>query len=533
MSILAQWLERINEWLAVVLAIGLAIALLYSFVGRRLVKRTRQASWRGAWGWERVMAALIAIVFLITYGFLIRTEKPIGAIGRLVVPLPLWLILIAVQWKTRYYRGRRSPRTAFLHVLVISLGWWFGGLLGLLLFALPLIFIFYVYLYQAAMVSAPTSDPENAREKRQRALILRAYAWDLQAPLYAVADHSGRRVEKRIPASPFGSLATFLGIPGLLWTRSHQVAGVISGIDFRRVDGPGVIFLRKFERPFQVVDLRNQLRVSTLDVTSQDGISYKAILFMGFCLDREDWSEDLYKQLKQMTPSLEEAKNVKRDGLVYPFSPQRVRAALSKTGVRLGSPEKTVLHWDEWVVSQVEEIARQELSRYPINMFWQIEGGVTSALEMISRSIKEQVELPLRAAGVNLFAARIVNFRFSAQAEKQVDSISQQQIELWKAFWERRREEALAQAKADADRVQQEAWAYAQSLLLTSIAEGFEQVKKLHPDLPPSAIALLFLSAIQDYTTRYRKGEENGVQSTPMPFGWRRPVSREESNQER
>lgn len=533
MSLLAQWLEQVNAWLAIALSIGLALALLYSFVSRFLGKSTSQADRQGAGGATRSFIALIAITFLLTYGFLLRTGKPIATTVRIVIPFPLWLIPLAVLWQTRRYSGRRSPRTAFLHVLVISLGWWLGGLLGWFAFSLPLLFIFYFYLDQAAMVVVPASDPENAGERRQRAQILRAYAWDFQTPMYVVADHSGRKVEKRIPASPFGPLATALGIPGLLWTRSHQVAAVISGIDFRRVDGPGVIFLRKFERPFQVVDLRNQLRVSVLDVASQDGIPYKAILFLGFCLDREDWPEDLHTQLKTMTPLLENAKNVKRDGLVYPFSPPRVQAVLSKTGVKLSGAGQTTLHWDEWVVSQVEEIARQELNRYPINAFWQGEGGVTSALEQISRRIKEQAELPLRAAGVNLFAARIVNFRFSEQAEKQVDGISQQQIELWKAFWERRREETLAQAKADAERMQQEAWAYAQSLLLTSIAEGFEQVKKSHPDLPSSAIALLFLSAVQDYITRYQTGEESGLQNMTVPFGRRRPAGHEEAEKER
>lgn len=533
MSTLSQWLERIDEWIAVALSIGLVIVLLFSFAGYGLADIKRRSSQRGKANLMRLVAAIILLTFLITYWLLLRAGKPVSTIIRLVVPLPLWFLPLAVWLKTRRYNGRRSPRTAFLHVLVISLGWWFGGLLGLLSFSLPLIFIFYFYLHQAAMIIVPASDPENASERTRRALILRAYAWDLQSPMYVVADHNGRKVEKRIPASPFSPLATSFGIPGLLWTQSHQVAGIATGIDFRRVDGPGVIFLKKFERPFQVVDLRNQLRVSTLDVTSQDGISYKAILFLGFCLDREDWPDALYQQVRQIEPLLDGAQTTRRNGFTYPFSPRRIQAALSKTGVKVSGTEKVILYWDEWVISQVEEIARQELNRYPINAFWQIEGGVTSALEMISRRIKEQAELPLRAVGVNLFAARIVNFRFSAQAEKQIDGISQQQIELWKAFWERRREETLAQAKADADRMQQEAWAYAQSLLLTSIAEGFEQVKKLHPDLPPSAIALLFLSAVQDYITRYRVEGESDAQNVPMAFGRYKSASREPKDKER
>jgi hypothetical protein len=133
---------------------------------------------------------------------------------------------------------------------------------------------------------------------------------------------------------------------------------------------------------------------------------------------------------------------------------------------------------------------------------------------------------------VHLLTARVVNFRFSDQTEKEIDSISQQQIESWKSVWERKREELLARSEAEAARMQQEAWAYAQSLLLTSIAEGFERVKQLHPDLPSSAIALLFLSAIQDYLTRYQPGEERNLQNLSAALGRRKQTGHSDAGVE-
>jgi len=529
MNILERWLGHINPWLAIALTPALLV------IGIVLDIRAKRRAGRQL-ALADVLAYLafgpIAILFAAGFWAAAQTETLSRAMANGVI-LMLWLILWSVPpagiyLLTRRHSGRRGLHTALWHVFILFLGWLLGRSWGLLLFSLPLLGIFYFYLHQAALVTLPASQPEDREENRLRARILRFYAWGMQSAMYVVADHAGRKVERRIA----GPIARGFGAPGLLWMRSHQVAGITSGVEFRRVDGPGVVYLNRLERPFQIVDLRNQLRVSTLDVTSQDGISYKAILFMAFRLDREEWSDPLYQAICKENPLLERARRPARRNSTYPYSPLRVQAVLSRTGIKTHGGEQTTLHWDEWVVSQVEEVARQELHRHPINYFWQTAGGVTQALEDIAHAITNQAGQRLRPAGVHLLTARVVNFRFSDQTEKEIDSISQQQIESWKSVWERKREELLARSEAEAARMQQEAWAYAQSLLLTSIAEGFERVKQLHPDLPSSAIALLFLSAIQDYLTRYQPGEERNLQNLSAALGRRKQTGHSDAGVE-
>lgn len=532
MGMVEQWLARANQWLEVALLVVLFLGAVYLWVVRAIIAAIREHG--GRKGVRRILTGLAGVLLLVS-GFLLarwilmRLPEPWTTLFQVLC----WLLLVgglplAVYYLTRRHSRQRGFRTALFHVLVLALGWGLGRALGLLLFSFPLLFIFYFYLYHMALVVVPASRPEDKAEKRQRVRTLLSYAWGMQSPMYVVADHAGRRVERRIS----GPIARGFGAPGLLWMRSYQVAGITIGVEFRRVDGPGLVFLNKLERPFQIVDLRNQLRVSRLEVTSKDGIRYTAILFMAFRLDREVWEPELYNQIRKENPFLERARRPDCLDATYPFSSLRVQAVLSKTGLKTREGEQAPLYWDEWVVSQVEEIARQELHQYPIGGFWQGEGGVTGALEAISQTITRRAALLLRPAGVHVLTARVVNFRFSENAEKEIDLISQQQIESWQAAWERKREEALAQAEAEADRLQQEAWAYAQSLLLTSIAEGFEQVKKLHPELPPSAIALLFLSAVQDYITRYQSAEEANLSTVPMAWGRRKPTGREETDKE-
>ncbi len=532
MGIVEQWLTRINQWLEIALLGALVVGVVYLWVVRPALGAFRHSGSRAGVRQivERLaLLLLIAVMVLLARWFWMRLEEPWIVVFKVL----FWLILIGappilVYLLTRRYSRQRGLRTALFHVLVLALGWWLGRALGLLVFSLPLLVIFYWYLYHAALVIVPASRPEDRAEQIRRFQVLLYYAWGMQASMYVVADHAGRRVERCIS----GPIARGFGAPGLIWMRAHQVAGITSGVEFRRVDGPGLVFLSRLERPFQIMDLRNQLRVSSLEVTSQDGIRYTAILFMAFRLDREVWDAELYDRICKENPLLERARRPDHLNTTYPFSSLRVQAVLSKTGLKIREGEQAPLYWDEWVVSQVEEVARQELHQHPIDGFWQREGGVTGALEAISRTITERARSRLRVVGVHLLTARIVNFRFPEGAERDIDRISQQQIESWKATWERKREETLAQSEAEANRLQQEAWAYAQSLLLTSIAEGFEQVKKMHPELPPSAIALLFLSAVQDYITRYQSAEEANLATMPMAWGRRKSGGHEEKGQE-
>jgi len=137
-------------------------------------------------------------------------------------------------------------------------------------------------------------------------------------------------------------------------------------------------------------------------------------------------------------------------------------------------------------------------------------------LHEIADAIKDRVSTSLQASGVRLFTARIVDFSFTEEKkeaekrEEQVkkekeesksdmkeDEVTEQQLATWSIDWKRQRAEVLADGEAEAERLQQEARAYAHSVLLTSIAEGLQQTRSLDPALPSYVIAMRFIGALE------------------------------------
>ncbi|PIP35831.1 MAG: hypothetical protein COX20_09225 [Desulfobacterales bacterium CG23_combo_of_CG06-09_8_20_14_all_52_9] len=468
------------------------------------------------WVFFILQEALLALFFWFIPLWLSEwTSRPFLA------PLLRWVELCAgftvgVYLFSREHGGRRGLYSALGHLSVILIGWLLDRWVGILALSVPLLAIYYYTLYRIALVVVPTSRPEDGQEKQQRFLVLLSYTWGLQLPILIAADHAGRQIDSRIK----GDFTRKLGIPGMVWTRSYQPVGITAGIVFRRVDGPGVVFTGFLERPFEVVDLRTQLRTSTIEAVSKDGIPFKAVVFTAFAIDRTEWTREHYDELRRVNPSLRGGRTLDYTKGSYPFSRVRVRAALSTTGVNTtpSDPATPAIYWDDRVLNQIEEAARHVLSQRNLDELWQPEDDRpgASALHEIADAIKDRVSTSLQASGVRLFTARIVDFSFTEEKkeaekrEEQVkkekeesksdmkeDEVTEQQLATWSIDWKRQRAEVLADGEAEAERLQQEARAYAHSVLLTSIAEGLQQTRSLDPALPSYVIAMRFIGALE------------------------------------
>jgi hypothetical protein len=309
-------------------------------------------------------------------------------------------------------------------------------------------------------------------------------------------EHAWKKIETRIP----GDFArNILPMPGFVWTRSHQVVSITGGTKFKRVDGPGVVFTGYLERAEQVFDLRLQLRTNEIDVVSKDSISFKVRVFTAFRMDPETWDKETYDRLRPMNMILRGANKPSYTKGSFPYSNLRVQAALGITSTKVAEGSPTI-YWDQWALSVVEDQARKVISQKNLDELWRPAGNkkFTNALEKIANEIKENTNLIFRAKGILLVVARIVNFRFPSDND-QLDEISKQQLATWSFEWERKRSNILSEAQAESEHTQQEARAYAESLLLNSIADGLQKAKDIDPNLPRYVIAMRFLSSLQDY----------------------------------
>ena len=437
-----------------------------------------------------------------------------------------WLIIFITVITHFYFRKHSEKRglfTAIYHLAILCLGWVINRWIGIFLFSMPLLGIFYYTLYRIALVVIPASNPEDNKEKHQRHMVFLSYVWGLQMPLWNVSKVDAKEAEKRIDGKPISipfssqqsspqnrGIANKRGnnisskkalFPGMIRTNSHQVVGIINGKDFR-VEGPGIIFTKKEDEPFEVVDLRTQTRKSiSIHAFSKEGLAFLADVVVIFTIDRDDWNLGLFHQLGKANTLLNKGKDVDRNaGLTFPYSQARVEAAIrlrSKRSQLNGGNER----WDDHVVAMTEQAARQTFAERSIKDLWQArenENGNSS--EVITSNIKRLIENPLRENGIRLINVKASGFKFTDKKEQKEkdDEVIEQQIATWKVERERERDIALADAKAEAERIEEEARVYARSVLLTAIMEGLEQARQHHPDKDQEAIAQVYLEALKN-----------------------------------
>ncbi|MBK9209626.1 MAG: hypothetical protein IPL71_15525 [Anaerolineales bacterium] len=123
----------------------------------------------------------------------------------------------------------------------------------------------------------------------------------------------------------------------------------------------------------------------------------------------------------------------------------------------------------------------------------------SSAAEEIISEMKNLINENLPANGINLIHAKAFNFCFKEGSinEKEEDHITEQQLATWSVEWRRQQAITLENGLAESERIQNEARAYAHSILLTAIAEGLQQARLIHPNLPRYVIAMRFVGALE------------------------------------
>ncbi len=390
-----------------------------------------------------------------------------SAITLFLLQFPLWGIILLPEWLVRVAAEREEPFLAYMplaalrwfalyavllplvfimtwkfskfkstlaacgHLSIFLLGWLQGKWFGIIFISIPILAIFYFLLYHLAPVIFPSSEPENKEESRNKVQALFWYVWGAQYPFWAAKSSATREIEKRIDGSSFKGF----GRPGITWMHSHQVIGQSVGVEFKRVDGPGIVFSEQYERPIAIVDLRTQLRTETFDAVTKDGISIKAVVFTSFKIDQDDWSEwnkEDRHRVWRVSPILQNGTKVDREIGCYPYSTARVHAALSATSIgdlteeeKEKEEEKAAateeegeekkppkFYWDQIVVQRVVKEARLVLSERTFDELWTPKEDFrgASALDEIGADVKEKASPRLQELGVQLLGARVVNY---------------------------------------------------------------------------------------------------------------------------
>ncbi|HSL46699.1 MAG TPA: hypothetical protein VK897_24905 [Anaerolineales bacterium] len=491
-------IDLLNKVIAVFVTLSFLIYLataVFSYARGRI-----QKDGLGKGGYLGIVAGTEAIL-LVTMIYFLPWLLARGLDHRVNVSTITWILLYSVlvpMWYSMTHKtsGRRGLYAILIVLTTLLLGWQYHRWIGILFISIPVLRIFYEVIDKLAQVILPASDPEDPDEKRQKTQAYLMYMLGLQYPFWAASKKAARDFDKRID----GNTSNDYGRPGLAWTWPHQVLGLSRGIEFIKACGPGTIFTGQYEAPVALVDLRRQFRTSVVEAITKDGMKVPAVVFMAFDIDDEkwpkaEWSRAFSAKMKHTLPGSLDLDHTKGS---YPYSSGRVRAALSMAGLNTSPQdgEKQEFFWDEWVIRQIEHATREVLSERSLDELWcpqNDEQGVSAQDEM-AMAIRSLVRPKLTEFGVNLLAARIINFNFEQDSQ-----IARQNIKTWSTYWEQQVTEAQADAEAIYREEIEKAHAFSKSVLLDAIAEGMNAARKKREDLPRHVIAQYYVHALEEY----------------------------------
>lgn len=443
----------------------------------------------------------VVLVFIIIYAPVLVSR----GFKNLLEPATIrWVILYVVGYAIWYLisrtnGGMRGLYSILILLTVFLLGWFYDRWVGIIFISLPILWIFYHVVNKVAQVLLPASNPDDKSESQQRTKAFIAYLFGVQFPFWVARGKATREFETRIKGDPTNDF----GRPGVVWTWPHQVVGLSKGVEFNKVDGPGTIFTKVFENPIALIDLRTQLRISTIDAVTQDGMHVPAVLLVAFAIDREKWPKEGWSRahFAQMRHHFAGTSDLDHSEGSYPYSSGRVHSVISKSSINCSCAdgERADVCWDEWAVKQVEQAAREVLIQRSLDELWRPRNddlGV-SALDEMAMAIKDLAAPRLEEVGIQLFGTRIVNFAFDKDSP-----VRAQNIKTWSTYWEQQITEAHADAEAIYRAEIEKAHAFSKSVLLDAIAESISAARTINNVLPRFVIAQYYVHALEEYIKR-------------------------------
>lgn len=238
------------------------------------------------------------------------------------------------------------------------------------------------------------------------------------------------QVKTRIKGNPFFGVG-----PGWLMTEPENLVVLKGGTDIKRVVGPGVLFTETAESPHQVIDLRNQIRITRVDARTQDGIEvnlpisslfridpgYKTISMEGLT-NQEPWpyrhQRDVYQIVfyEEVDPT---GKTPLEAYQVRPWDDIPLKAALNRV--------KQVI--PEYSLEQLYSLVPERGTIDPVSGKIIPETGDLTRTT-IGAAVRETVRATVEPLGFQILGGGIGNKIVPTNPD-----VIKQRVEAWKASW--------------------------------------------------------------------------------------------------
>jgi regulator of protease activity HflC (stomatin/prohibitin superfamily) len=394
------------------------------------------------------------------------------------VLLSLGLCALLALWLRRWLLGAILTAAWF--------GWYVAGLLSatdreviFLLSVVPAGLLLVGGLWFVAGYVLPPS-PHSTRRKAFRTLL--TYILGTNYRYYQLEDvpeedrRLAKRAEARVKLPPSGPLP-IMG-PGLVSTGSDHAVVISDGLRFKGVQGPGLVLTGAWDRPVQTIDLRQQLRVFTVEALTKDGIGVEVKVFVPFQIDRGESSLELGKPI--------------------PYRKQAVFKAHLAQRLEHSPDAVTECRWDDLPAIVGRRALQRILATFTFDELYQpyeIPGQQQSPRSEIVNLLRQEMDEALMEVGIQILGVGIDNL-----LPQDADTVLRQRIESWQARWARDITLIEADGQSERMRMVEEARAEAQSSLILALGRRLEELSVIDQAIPAKEIATWFLETLQEMT---------------------------------
>lgn len=427
-----------------------------------------------------LLVLFIELVIVLLGGYLISRRQGIMVLGAHVLLLNLgWLIGTWLR-----YLARCAPYADNPQECPPDPQWALGGVLGVLLLALPVILSFWLGLLSLRRFFLPLRDK---RDMWDALWCLVGFVFGRHRPYYMateplIADGQLIRTLDGKIVSPFTG-------PGVILVNSHYAVPLTTGPELARVEAPRLIFTRRKERPLQVVDLRPHIRLLPLQPTTKDGVELKTLLFLVFKIDPQGATNQ--EQL-------------------YPFSESAVFAAVRS---QKAGRDKEFL-WDEFVVDTARGIGYDVFAEY---RFDEMQG--TAGREQVRSEIEKRLRQAVgqRQPGVGLGQGDWHGITIMGVGLSNIEAtsvrVAEWRVEEWRAPQAAQATRLKAIGEADAIKIVGQARASAQRDLVNMLLDRLKDAQTLPADQAASIIILRSVEMMEQMARQLPSPDQQEIEA--------------------
>lgn len=262
-----------------------------------------------------------------------------------------------------------------------------------------------------------------------------------------------------------------LGGPGALIVQNNNAVVLERFGQITRVEGPGRVFLHRFERIRRIIDLRPQRRTVQAKVFTKDGLAVKAEITVRFKIKCDQ----------------EATLNVP-----YPIDRRTLETAARADSWRvLVGISEGPMGWIDTVMGNVESTLRGIIATRTLDQVYAPADVTVDPRDDINRMMLERLREASAKVGVEMMDVILGPI-------KPADPLVEEE---WRAAWlaaqNARDRVELAHGRAEALLARETAYAYAQLEMMLAIDRGFQKLVEQNQKLPPYFVALRFTETLR------------------------------------